>query len=45
MAEANSIGTFILMEEEHLLGFDSSMSLMVVDIDLSEGLPVEIEII
>ena len=45
MKTTNSFGTFILMEDEHLLSGECSTPHMVVDLDASEGLLVELEII
>ena len=45
MKTASSLGTFILMEDEHLFGCECSMPHMLVDLDVSEGLPVDMEII
>ena len=45
MATMNSIGTFILMEEERLLDFENSMSRVLVEMDLSKGFPYALEII
>ena len=45
MATLNSIGTFILMEEERLLDFDHSMLRVLLDMDLSKGFPTTLEII
>lgn len=45
MAVANSIGRFILMEQEQLTGAEKRPPRMLVEIDSSEGLPGEIEIV
>lgn len=45
MAVAKSIGRFILMEQEQLTGAEKRPPRMLVEIDSSEGLPGEIEIV
>ena len=45
MATMNSIGTFILMEEERMLDFDRSMLRVLMDMDLSKGFLATLEII
>ena len=42
MGVPNAIGTFILMEDEHLMGFEQSTPHMLVDLDLSKGLSAEL---
>ena len=38
MVVVNSIGKFILIEEEHLMGFERKAPQVLVEIDLEEGL-------
>ena len=41
----NSIDTFLLIEDEQLLGFERSSPRVLVDMDLSHGLPNDLEVI
>lgn len=45
MAVANSVGWFILMEEEQLMGAERRSPRMLVDIDSSDGLLGELEVV
>ena len=44
MAAANTIGTFIIMEEDRLMGFERTTPHILVDLDLFERLPMEMDI-
>lgn len=44
MAIDNSIGTFMLIEDDQLLGYKRSAPRVMVDMHLSNGLPDEIEV-
>ena len=45
MVVANAIGSFMFIEDDQLLGFDCSTPRIMVDMDLSEGLPNELEVL
>lgn len=45
MAVANSVGWFILMEEEQLMGVERWSPRMLVDINSSDGLLGELEVV
>ena len=45
MEIANSIGRFILIKDDQLLGFDQRAPWMLVEIDMEEGLIEEIKVI
>ena len=44
MGIANSLGRFILMEDEQLLGFERVSSRVLVEMEVEEGLPAELEV-
>lgn len=45
MAVANTIGIFILIEDEQLMGFERNALRTLVDIDLGDGLPEELDVV
>ena len=45
MTVTNSIGTFMLIEDEQLLVFERSSPRVLVDMDLSKVLPSNLEVI
>ena len=45
MVVANSIGRFVLTNEEQLLSSERKIPHMLVDMDVEKGLPEEVEVI
>ena len=44
MVVVTAISSFMLIEDDQLLGFDRSSPRVMVDMDLSDGLPDELEV-
>ena len=44
MVVVTAISSFMLIEDDKLLGFDRSAPRVMVDMDLSNGLPDELEV-
>ena len=42
---ANTIGRFVAVEDDFMHSYDKRMEMILVELDITDGLPVEIEIL